>query len=75
MVTVYSITDCSWCTKTKQYLKAKNVSYIDVNVEQDMEGRKQLLALSKQQSVPVLDINGKIVIGFDQQKIDEYLAL
>jgi glutaredoxin-like YruB-family protein len=75
MVTVYSIPDCSWCQKTKAYLKSKAVDYIDINVEQDLEGRKQLQVLSKQQSVPVLDINGNIILGFDRQKIDEYLAL
>lgn len=75
MVTVYSIPDCSWCQKTKAYLKAKEIDYIDINVEQDQEGRKQLQVLSNQQSVPVLDINGNIVLGFDKQKIDEYLAL
>lgn len=75
MVKVYSITDCSWCEKTKQYLKSKDINYVEVNVEKDLEGREQLLALSKQQSVPVIDINGNIVLGFDKQKIDEYLAL
>ena len=75
MVTVYSIPDCSWCQKTKAYLKSKEIDYVDINVEQDLEGRKQLQVLSKQQSVPVLDINGNIILGFDKQKIDEYLAL
>ena len=75
MVKVYSIPNCSWCQKTKSYLKSKNITYVDINVEEDLEGRKQLLVLSKQQSVPVLDISGKIILGFDKQKIDEYLAL
>lgn len=75
MVKVYSITDCSWCEKTKQYLKSKDINYVEINVEKDLEGREQLLALSKQQSVPVIDINGNIVLGFDKQKIDEYLVL
>ncbi len=74
MVTVYSVPDCSWCQKTKAYLKSKEIDYTDINVEQDLEGRKQLLVLTKQQSVPVLDINGNIIIGFDRQKIDEYLS-
>ena len=75
MVKVYSIPNCSWCQKTKSYLKSKNITYVDINVEEDLEGRKQLLVLSKQQSVPVLDISGKIILGFDKQKIDEYLVL
>jgi len=75
MVKVYSVPTCSWCQKTKAYLKSKGISYVDINVEQDLEGRKQLLSLSKQGSVPVVDINGKIILGFDRQKIDEYLSL
>lgn len=75
MVKVYSTPDCPWCKKTKTYLNSKGVEYVDVNVEEDMEGRKELLALSKQQSIPVINIDNNIVIGFDKEKIDEYLNL
>ena len=75
MVTVYSINECSWCKKTKSYLTQKGISYTEVNVEEDLDGLKELLTISGQQSVPVLDIDGQVVIGFDRNKIDEYLQL
>lgn len=75
MVKVYSVPDCSWCQKAKAYLKSKEIDFIDINVEQDLAGREQFLALSKQQSVPVLEVNGNIILGFDKQKIDQYLSL
>jgi glutaredoxin 3 len=75
MVKVYSITDCSWCKKTKNYLSSRGIEYEDINVEKDKEGRQELISLSKQQSVPVLNIDGNVVVGFDKEKIDEYLNL
>lgn len=73
MVKVYSIPSCPWCKKAKTYLSSKGVDYVDINVEEDAEGRKRLLEISEGGSVPVLDINGNIVLGFDKEKIDEYL--
>jgi glutaredoxin 3 len=74
MVKVYTIDGCSWCKKAKSYLEQKGVNYIEVNVE-DVDGLKELMTISGQQSVPALDIDGKVVIGFDRSKIDEYLQL
>ena len=59
--------------KAKSYLEQKGVNYEEINVEHDAEGLKELVSLSGQQSVPVVNIDGKIVIGFDRNKIDEYL--
>lgn len=59
--------------KAKSYLEQKGVNYEETNVEHDAEGLKELVSLSGQQSVPVVNIDGKIVIGFDRNKIDEYL--
>ncbi|AKA68866.1 glutaredoxin domain-containing protein [Clostridium scatologenes] len=75
MVKVYSMSDCPWCKKAKTYLSTKGIDYIDINVEKDIAGRKELLEISKQQNVPTININGNIVVGFDKDKIDEYLNL
>lgn len=75
MVKVYSMDACSWCQKAKAYLAQKGVSYQEVNVERDVQGLQEMLSLSGQQGVPVLNINGKVVVGFDRNKIDEYLHL
>ncbi|MFA6940671.1 MAG: glutaredoxin domain-containing protein [Clostridiaceae bacterium] len=73
MIKVYTLPDCPWCKKAKAYLQSKGIDYIDVNVEEDMEARREFLALSKQQSLPVLNINGNIVIGYDKEQIDKYI--
>lgn len=75
MITVYSIPNCPWCHKFKKYLDLKEEAYTEINVEDDDAGRAELLRLTNQLNVPVANINENIVIGFDKDKIDEYLAL
>lgn len=74
MIKVYSTTVCPWCVKAKKYLESKNVEFVDVNVAEDMEAREEMLSKTKQMSVPVLDINGTVIIGFDKKAIDNALA-
>ena len=59
--------------KTKEYLKSKNIEYVDVNVADDMEGREEMFKLSEQSAVPVINIDGNIVLGFDKAKIDKLI--
>lgn len=74
-VTVYSTTTCPWCVKAKDYLKAKGIEYNDVNVSVDPSAAKEMIEKSGQRGVPVLDINGSIVVGFDKPQIDKLLGL
>lgn len=71
MIKVYSTESCPWCVKAKQYLKSKNIEYIEVNVGEDMEGREEMIKLSGQMGVAVINIDGKIIVGFDKMAIDE----
>ena len=71
MIKVYSTESCPWCVKAKQYLKSKNIEYIEVNVGEDMEGREEMIKLSGQMGVPVINIDVKIIVGFDKMAIDE----
>lgn len=75
MVKVYSTSVCPWCDKAKDYLKRKEVEFTQVNVQEDMEAREEMIAKSKQMGVPVLDINGTIIVGFDKKAIDAALGL
>ena len=74
MIKVYSIPDCPWCQKVKKYLELRQVEFQEVNIESDLEGRKELLALTKQLSVPVTSINGRLIVGFEREELDEALA-
>ncbi|MCM0757759.1 glutaredoxin family protein [Sporomusa sphaeroides DSM 2875] len=74
MVIVYTASDCPWCQKTKDYLRSKQVEFKEINVEVDIKGRDELLALTNQLNIPVLKMNDQVITGFDRQKIDEQLA-
>lgn len=75
MVKVYSTNSCPWCVKAKQYLKSKNVDFNEINVSEDMDGRKEMVSLSGQMGVPVLNIDGSVIVGFDKAAIDSALKL
>ncbi|MDY4078852.1 MAG: glutaredoxin family protein [Clostridium sp.] len=74
MVKIYSTNSCPWCLKAKNYLKSKNIPFKEFNVSEDMDAREEMILKSKQRGVPVLDINGTIIIGFDKNAIDRALA-
>ncbi len=73
-VTVYSTPTCPFCHKAKDYLKEKGVAFTDIDVSTDQEKADEMVKLSGQMGVPVLDINGEIIVGFDQNAIDAALA-
>ncbi|GAA0087151.1 glutaredoxin family protein [Clostridium sp. MB05] len=75
MVKVYSTNSCPWCVKAKNYLKSVNIEFEDLNVQEDMTARDEMINKSKQMGVPVLDINGTIIVGFDKKAIDSALNI
>ena len=75
MIKVYSTPTCPWCVKAKDYLKKKDVDFVEFNVKEDEEAKKEMIAKSNQMGVPVLDINGTIIVGFDKPAIDKALNL
>jgi glutaredoxin-like YruB-family protein len=72
-VTVYSATWCGFCHAAKKYLDKLGVKYTDKDVEQDPKAGEEAVAKSDQRGIPVLDIGGDIIIGFDRPKIDASL--
>lgn len=73
MIKVYSTKTCPWCVKVKKYLNTKEVEFEDIDVSTDSQGAAEMIELSGQRGVPVLNINGEIIIGFDKGKIDDEL--
>ncbi|WP_066871147.1 glutaredoxin family protein [Clostridium mediterraneense] len=73
MIKVYSTPICPWCDKAKQYLKKMDVDFTEYNVQEDLQAREEMVSKSKQMGVPVLDINGTIIVGFDKEAINEAL--
>ena len=74
-VKVYSTPSCHFCHMVKDYLKEKNVPYTEYDVASDAEKRSEMMEKTGQMGVPVLDINGEIIIGFNEAKIAELLNL
>jgi glutaredoxin-like YruB-family protein len=75
VVKIYSTPTCPWCTRAKQYLASKNIPYTDYDVSKDRNAAMEMIRKSGQQGVPVLDIDGNIVIGFDKERIDALLGI
>lgn len=73
-VTVYTTPTCPWCTRVKDYLNRKEIRFKEINVTSDRDGAMEMIRKSRQRGVPVVDINGNIVVGFDQAKIDKLLS-
>jgi len=74
-IKIYSTPTCPWCKKAKAYLKEKGIEFESFDVSTDEKAQKEMIDKSGQMGVPVLDIDGKIVVGFDKQKIDELLNI
>ncbi|MDD2656306.1 MAG: glutaredoxin domain-containing protein [Patescibacteria group bacterium] len=74
-VLVYSTTSCPYCNMAKDYFKANNVEYTDYNVGEDQAKGQEMVQKSGQMGVPVIDIDGTIIIGFNKEKINAVLGL
>lgn len=74
---IYSTSWCGYCKMAKQYLDSKNIQYTDKNIEEDSAAHAELMQKvhGDFRGVPVIDINGTIILGFDRPKIDAALAL
>ena len=74
-VAIYSTPSCGYCRMAKDYFKQNNVEYVEYDVAADIAKRQEMLDRTHQFGVPVIDINGTIVIGFDKPKIKQLLGL
>lgn len=74
-VIVYSTSFCPYCVTLKEFLKKEGVEFEDIDVSQDREAAKEMIDRSGQTGVPVVNIDGQIVVGFDKEKIVNLLEL
>lgn len=72
-VTVYSTPTCPWCKRAKQFLQEKKINFKDIDVSSNHDAANEIIEKSGQMGVPVLDIDGTIIVGFDQQRIEAEL--
>ncbi|MFO8163084.1 MAG: glutaredoxin domain-containing protein [Thermodesulfobacteriota bacterium] len=74
-VMVYTSDSCPWCSKAKSYLRKNSVPFNEVNVSRNSSAAQDIFRRSGQMGTPQIDINGNIVVGFDQPKIDRFLGI
>jgi glutaredoxin 3 len=73
-VTIYSADWCAFCHAAKDYFDKKGVKYTEKNVEKDQSFAMEAVQKSGQMGIPVIDIDGTVIVGFDRPKIDAALA-
>ena len=74
-VKVYSTPSCPYCELLKEFLKENKVEFEPVDVSQDEESQRYIFEKTGRMAVPVAEIDGEIVIGFDRPKIVKLLNL
>jgi len=74
-VKVYSTPTCPWCIRVKQFLKDSNIVFEDYDVGTDQVRAEEMIKKTGQMGVPVIDIEGEIIVGFDKERIKQALNI
>lgn len=74
-ICVYSTNACSYCVQLKDWLKEKNIKFEEINVSEDKEKAMEMVEKTGQMGVPVTEIDGKFVVGFDKEKLKKLLKI
>ncbi len=74
-VKVYSTATCPYCTMAKNFLRENGIDFVEKNVSEDKGAATEMVEKSGQMGVPVLDINGEIIVGFNRDAIKNALKL
>lgn len=74
-VKVYSTSQCPWCQVLKEWLKKNKIEFQDIDVGKDPKAAQEMVKKSGQMGVPVTEIDGQIVVGFDQAKLKALLKI
>lgn len=72
-VTIYSTPTCHFCHAAKDFFTEHNVAFTDFNVASDLTKRQEMIQKSGQMGVPVIDVGGELVVGFDEDRLRELL--
>jgi len=74
-VKIYSTPTCPYCETLKQYLRDNNIDFENIDVSSDEKAAEEMIEKSGQMGVPVADIDGEIVVGFDREIIKKLLGI
>lgn len=74
-ITLYTTPTCVYCRAVKEFFKDHNIAYVEKNVAMDDQARDEMVKKAGQLAVPVVDVGGEVVIGFDRQKLSALLGI
>ena len=74
-VKVYSTPACTWCHILKHFLEENKIKFKEIDVSKDREAALEMIEKSGQRGVPVIEIDGEMIIGFDKEKISKKLGI
>ena len=74
-VTIYSTPTCHFCHMAKEFFAANKISFNEYDVARDLAKRKEMIEKSGQMGVPVITVGNELVVGFDQGRLEELLAV
>ena len=74
-VTVYSTPTCPYCKMAKAYMAENKVAFKDIDVSTDQKAAQEMIQKSGQMGVPVIDVDGTIIVGFDKPALKQALGL
>jgi len=74
-VIVFTTPTCTYCRAVKNYLRQRRIRFKEVDVSRDQRAARDIMRRSGQMGVPVIDIGGKLVVGFNRPMIDKLLGL
>jgi glutaredoxin-like YruB-family protein len=74
-VRVFSTPTCPYCVTLKEYLKGNNIEFEDINVAENAQAREEMVNKTQQMGVPVIEIDGEMIVGFDKGRISSLLGL
>ena len=74
-VKIYTTPVCPFCLMAKEYLTSRGIEFEEIDVSKDEKAAQEMIQKSGQMGVPVIEIDGQIVVGFDKEKIDQLLNL
>lgn len=74
-VTIYTTPTCAYCKMSKTFFKEHNIAYEEKDVASDHAAAEEAMEKSGQMAVPVIDIDGTIVVGFDKPRLSQLLGI
>ena len=72
-VSIYTTPTCSYCTMAKNWFRENGIRFTEYNVARDTRRADEMVRKSGQMAVPVLDVNGRILVGFNKSEIENAL--